>query len=413
MRSALAAKRAISRLDHLLLHVDDMSRAVAGFEALKMPVSIPATPYAFDGPSGEEIEFSTRQFSLGGGANVEFYSDGSIAELRRNSSLPSAAVGSLALESAALNRFRLHSLLNRMEVKHLPEPIVYHVPDRMRVQDPLLPPWLFSRVLFPHAGIGGAADAVAGGGAGASLMGGAHLDGMLVSATESVSPAMHFAFAVSWHRDFAFAPLRNRGGGLPEGSLGVVACPRVLVTCESDETELSRVMGFWDALGQTIIQPARGEVEVVFANGGPALRVVSTSNSAGNLLRGTERWSDAGPELWERHGAEAALNGGPPHRVWGWEWRVLVPMDEAARTLESVGLSVLRQAADEVVVDLTGWGMHGMRMMVSPATSVDLQQCDAAVSRLRAVSNAAVAGAMLLDSEGRHTRLLQVPMLER
>jgi len=414
-RAAAGARtvHAFARLDHLMMHVDEPERLTGLLSRLSVPVTTPATPFAFeDEGTGEEAEFEAKLWSLGGGASLMVYRDDAVAEARREVGLPSGAVGSLALEPASMSRFHAQAALTRAGVMHVPEPISYHVPDRARRLDPSLPPWLFRRVLFPHADIGGAADAVSAGGGGASV-GGESLDGLLMSATSSGAPPFHFAYAVSWHRDFAFAPMRRRRSALsalPSGALGVVACPRVFVTSPAARGDdgLLRVAGFWHGLGQAVVQRGRGEVEVRFPGGGPALHVRSVEDDEAG--RGVGDWAAASAAL--------ATTGAPPFRVSGWEWRVARSRREAEAVLSAAGLPVASVVTDgdafRIVADLGPAGMHGCALHVVSATAEDRGAQAAAKQELRRIAGgsrgAKVAAACLLDAEGAHTYLLPPPL---
>lgn len=397
-----------------MLHVDDPDRLRSMLMALQMPVSMPATPFAFaDDDDSEEQLFEAKLWGMGGGCNLMIYRDDAIAETRKKAGLPSGGIGSLALQPAGMSRFRAQAALTRADVQHIPEPIMYHIPDDARRADPSLPPWMFSRVLFPHGGIGGAAGLISTG-EGGSSMGGERVDGLLLAASASASPPLHFTFAVTWHRDLPTAPHRQRGllSALPAGALGVVACRRVFVTAPAAKGEdgLLEAASFWHALGHAVVQRGRAEFEVVFPSGGPALHVRAVEDEAIGADAGGDEGSSA-----------RALSGSPPCRVAGWEWSVLAGRADAVAALEGAGLRVLdasapRGGADwEVVADMGRAGLHGCVLRVTPVSSEQRAEAVLAVGEVsRTVGDggamgAAAAASLLLDAEMEHTYLLLPP----
>ena len=397
-----------------MLHVDEPERLRSMLAALQMPVSMPATPFAFaEDEHSEEQLFEAKLWGMGGGCNLMLYKDGAIAETRKKAGLPSGAIGSLALQPAGMSRFRAQAALTRADVQHIPEPIMYHIPDDARRADPSLPPWMFSRVLFPHGGIGGAAGLISTGEGGSSL-GGEHVDGLLLAASASASPPLHFTFAVTWHRDLPMAPHRQRGtlSALPAGALGVLACPRVFVTAPAARGEdgLLEAASFWHGLGHAVVQRGRAEFEVAFPAGGPALHVRAVEDEAMGAAAGGDEGSSA-----------RALSGSPPCRVAGWEWSVLADREAAAAALEAAGLRVLDASAPrggagwEVVADLGRAGLHGCVLRVTPATAGQRAESVLAVGEVRRAAagggamGAAAAASLLLDADMEHAYLLLPP----
>lgn len=397
-----------------MMHVDEPDRLRSMLAALAMPVSMPATPFAFANDEySEEQQFEAKLWGMGGGCNLMIYRDDEIAKTRKQAGLPSGGIGSLAFQPAGMSRFRAQAALTRADVRHIPEPIMYHIPDDARRADPSLPPWMFSRILFPHGGIGGAAGLISTG-EGGSSMGGEHVDGLLLAASASAAPPLHFTFAVTWHRDLPMAPHRQRGvlAALPAGALGVVACPRVFVTAPAAQGEdgLLEAASFWHGLGHAVVQRGRAEFEVAFPSGGPALHVRAVEDEAMGAAAGGDEGSSA-----------RALSGSPPCRVGGWEWSVLAGREDTVRTLEGAGLRVLDASAPrggagwEVVADLGRAGMHGSVLRVTPVTGPQRAEAALAVGELhRALgggggTGAAVAASMLLDAEMEHRYLLLPP----
>jgi hypothetical protein len=406
---------AFSRLDHLMLHVDEPKALETVLTALEMPVVMPSTPFAFDDDSGVEIEFEAKLWGLGSGFGLFPYQDKSVAEARAGH-WPSACIGSLAMEPSRASRFTTQALLPRAEVMHIPEPISYHIPEHQRRKDPSLPPWMFRRVLFPHAGINGDAGLMAAGQGGA-IFGGQALDGLVLSASSASVPPYPPSFAVTWHRDLQHAGLRARKSdlqSLPAGVLGVVACTRVLVSAaesDGDETVLATA-GFWDRLGHSVVQTGRGELVVQFPYGGPSLCISAVSDAKTKPKPSSKQ---AAAEAMEESSSALAKSGRPGGRVYGWEWAVMADRARAGELLRAAGLPIISgsegKAGWRLVADLGPAGMHGCALHVIPASASHQLQVTHAYQTLKRLvgsgdGTALTAASALIDAEGDHKWLL-------